>query len=154
LTDTPRRFADWWKEFIEYEPGNMDTTFESTATGQIVTVSGMRVWSLCEHHLLPFWCDVSIGYIPASRTLGLSKFARIAHHCAHRLQVQERLVEQIAQMVQAETNSPDIGVIASGQHLCMMMRGIRSPGMMTTYTGLGQFNTDPTRQFFMQLNGR
>lgn len=94
---------------------------------------------------------MAIGYIPGSKTLGLSKFARIAHYCAHRLQVQERLVENIAEMIAIETGSTDIGVMAAGQHLCMVMRGIKTPGLMTTYTGMGQFNTDPTRQFFLQI---
>ena len=85
LQDTPRRFADWWREFMCYESGNLDTCFESITTDQMVTVSGMRVWSLCEHHLLPFWCNVSIGYIAGSQVLGLSKFARIAQQRCYRL---------------------------------------------------------------------
>src|SRR5258708_6407578 len=64
LQETPRRWADWWREFMDYHPGTTDTTFHSTATDQMVSVSGMRVFSLCEHHLLPMWCDVSIAYIP------------------------------------------------------------------------------------------
>src|SRR5262245_13700030 len=78
LQGTPRRWADWWREFIEYDPGNTETTFSSVSTDQLVCVSGMRVFSLCEHHLLPMWCDVSIGYVPGDKVLGLSKFARIA----------------------------------------------------------------------------
>ena len=95
LLDTPRRWADWWREFIEYDPGTTETTFQSTTADQMVCVSGMRVFSLCEHHLLPMWCDVSIGYIAGERVLGLSKFARIAHQFAHQLQIQERLGVQI-----------------------------------------------------------
>src|SRR5260370_34629774 len=58
LADTPRRWADWWREFIEYDPGKTETAFESVSADQMVTVSGMRVWSMCEHHMLPFYCDV------------------------------------------------------------------------------------------------
>ena len=87
LQDTPRRWANWWREFIEYDAGTTDTSFNSVSTDQMVCVSGMRVFSLCEHHLLPMWCDVAIGYIPRDKVLGLSKFARIAHKFAHQLQV-------------------------------------------------------------------
>src|SRR5690606_20109535 len=61
LQDTPRRFAKWWAEFINYEPGTLNTVFEVEQADQMVVVSGMKVWSLCEHHLLPFWANVSIG---------------------------------------------------------------------------------------------
>ncbi len=71
LYETPRRWASWWEEFIEYDPGNVETTFEAITSWQIVVVAGMRVHSVCEHHLLPFWCDVSIGYIVHDRVLGL-----------------------------------------------------------------------------------
>src|SRR5690349_6025106 len=63
LLETPRRWADSWREFIEYDPGTTDTVFATSSTDQMVTVAGMRISSLCEHHLLPFWCDVAIGYI-------------------------------------------------------------------------------------------
>src|SRR5713226_10397847 len=95
LRETPRRWANAWREFMEYDPGTTETTFSSVASDQLVCVSGIRVASLCEHHLLPFWCEVSIGYIPNEKVLGLSKFARIAHRFAHRLQLQERLGKHI-----------------------------------------------------------
>ena len=84
LLDTPRRWADSWREFMEYDPGTTETVFASASIDQMVCVSGMRVSSMCEHHMLPFWCDVSIGYITGDNVLGLSKFARIAHQFAHR----------------------------------------------------------------------
>lgn len=152
LKETPRRFAGWWKEFIDYNPGNFDTTFEAIATDQMVVVSGIRVWSLCEHHLLPFYTDIAIGYIAQSKVLGLSKFARIAHNYAHRLQIQERLVDQIAEEVRTLTGSGDVAVIGRGQHLCMTMRGIRTPALMTTSTMHGRFRTIPeVRQEFLTL---
>jgi len=94
--DTPTRFARWWREFIDYDTGSLGTLFESVGTSQLVVVSDIQVWSLCEHHLLPFNCSVTIAYRPTGQLLGLSKFARVAHQYAHRLQVQERLVDQIA----------------------------------------------------------
>lgn len=139
LRDTPRRVAEMWAAFIDYEPGSIATAFESVAADQLVVVSGMRIWSMCEHHLLPFWCDVSVGYIPGKQILGLSKFGRIAHAAAHGLQVQERLVGQIADTVQQLSASDDIAVIANGEHLCMTSRGVRTPHRMTSSVLRGQF---------------
>lgn len=151
LRDTPRRWADWWAEFIAYDPGSTNTTFSSTAVDQMVVVSGMRVWSLCEHHLLPFWADVSIAYIPRDRVLGLSKFARIAHAVAHRLQLQERLCEQVADAIEDATGTVDVGVIARGEHLCMVSRGVKTPSLMTSSVMRGVFKTGETRAEFLNL---
>lgn len=152
LVDTPRRFAAWWWEFIEYDPGTTETTFEAVSTDQMVIVSGLRVWSLCEHHLLPFWCDVSIGYITGDRVLGLSKFARIAHQVAHRPQLQERIVQEIADEVERLVQSRGVAVIASGQHLCMTMRGIKTDGRMKTSVMRGVFREDSdARREFLSL---
>ena len=129
--------------FIDYDAGSLNTTFEAVAVDQLVVLSGIRVYSLCEHHLLPFWCDVSIGYLTADRVLGASKFARIAHDCAHRLQLQERLVDDIANAVQLEVATDDLAVLARGTHLCMLMRGIRTPATMTTSVMRGAFREDP-----------
>lgn len=152
LAGTPRRWADWWREFIEYDPGTTETTFSSDATDQIVCVSGMRVFSLCEHHLLPMWCDVAIGYIPTDKVLGLSKFARIAHQFAHQLQIQERLGQQIADEVSRITGTHHVAVVIKGEHLCMSARGIRTPGVMTSSIMRGTFRTDrDLRMEFMQM---
>jgi GTP cyclohydrolase IA len=152
LRDTPRRWADTWREFIEYEPGSTETTFSSVSADQMVCVSGMRVWSMCEHHMLPFWCDVSVGYITHDRVLGLSKFARIAHKFAHQLQLQERLGQQIADEVERITCSQDVAVVLKGEHLCMSSRGIRTPGLMTSSVMRGVFRAESeTRSEFLGL---
>jgi len=143
LADTPARWARWWFEFMDYEDENLDTTFESIVADQMVVVKGIRVWSLCEHHLLPFYCDVSIGYVAKESVLGLSKFARIAHHHAHKLQLQERLVHDIAGTVADLTKTKDVAVIAHGEHLCMTMRGIRSPATMISSAMHGAFRSNP-----------
>jgi GTP cyclohydrolase IA len=154
LIDTPRRWASWWREFIEYQPGATDTSFEAVTSNQMVVVSGMRVYSLCEHHLLPFWCDISIGYIANGRVLGLSKFARIAHRIAHRLQLQERIVNSIADEVQRVTGSPDVAVLSSGVHMCMVMRGIKTDAKVTSIVTRGAFKDDPdVRADFLRLSG-
>jgi GTP cyclohydrolase I len=152
LKDTPRRWAKFWSDFIDYDDDNHSTHFVPVTTDQMVVVSGMRVWSLCEHHLLPFWCDISIGYIAEERVLGLSKFARISHLVAHRLQTQENIVHQIALMVKDLTQSEDVAVLGKGVHTCMVMRGIRTEGIMTTSVTHGTFRENPeARDEFLSL---
>lgn len=152
LLDTPRRWADAWREFIEYDPGTTDTTFVSASVDQLVAVSGMRVSSFCEHHMLPMWCDVSIGYIASGKVLGLSKFARIAHQFAHQLQIQERLGQQIADEISRITETEDVAVVIKGEHLCMSARGIRTPGTMTSSVMRGVFRAEyETRMEFLRL---
>ncbi|GHG93743.1 GTP cyclohydrolase 1 [Streptomyces lanatus] len=145
LRETPARYARWWREFTRYEPGSVDTLFETTASGNLVAVSGISVWSLCEHHLLPFSCRVTIGYLPQEKMLGLSKFARIAHQHAHKLQSQEQLSQQIADDVERLTGSGDVAVIGRGEHLCMAMRGIRTPATMTTAVWRGALKDSALR---------
>ncbi|MEV7975579.1 GTP cyclohydrolase I [Streptomyces sp. NPDC086519] len=150
LLGTPARWARWWREFTEYEPGTLETVFES-ASSETVAVSGIDVWSLCEHHLLPFSCRVTIGYRPQGQVLGLSKFARIVHQHAHRLQLQERLTSDIADAVAKLTASADVAVLCRGEHLCMAMRGIRSPATMTTVAWRGAFDDPAVRAEFLTL---
>lgn len=143
LADTPRRVAAFWKEFLDYDPGEIGTSFEETiSAGAPVIVSGMRVHSLCEHHLMPFWADVTVAYIPNKRVLGLSKLARIAHMHAHKLQLQERLCHQIMDTVRALASTADVAVIASGMHSCMVARGIRTPGLMTSMATSGRYRLE------------
>lgn len=152
LQETPRRWADSWQEFMEYDPGTTEKTFSSVVADQMVCVSGLRVSSLCEHHLLPFWSDVSIGYIPDEKVLGLSKFARIAHQFAHRLQLQERLGQQIADEIIRITGTQNVAVVLKGEHLCMTARGIRMPGRMTSSVMRGIFRTQSEmRMEFLRL---
>ncbi|WUV77959.1 GTP cyclohydrolase I [Streptomyces sp. NBC_01477] len=139
LRGTPERFARWWREFTEYDPGTVSTLFETTTAAQLVLVSGIEVWSLCEHHLLPFTCSISIAYRSTEQLLGLSKFARIAHQHAHRLQVQERLVAGIAADIIRITGSEDVAVVGHGEHLCMTMRGIKTSARMTSTSIHGDF---------------
>lgn len=151
LVDTPRRVAKFYSEFFDYFDPNMETTFEAIQTDQLVVVLDMRVWSLCEHHLLPFYADISIGYLTQKRVLGLSKFGRIAHACAHKLQTQENLVDEISKKLVSLVGE-DVAVLAQGAHLCMMMRGVKTPALMTTSSLRGRFRTEPDlRAEFLSL---
>lgn len=106
----------------------------------------------CEHHLLPFWCDYSIGYVPGKKVLGLSKFARIAHHHAHALQLQERLTQQIADTISQLAETQDVAVFGTGVHLCMVMRGIKTPGRMSSSIMRGVFRySEAARAEFFSL---
>lgn len=153
LRETPARVARWWREFIDYEPGKLHTSFGQVEADQLVIVSGMRVWSLCEHHLLPFWCDVTVAYLVSGKMLGLSKLARMAHKHAHQLQVQERLVNGLAEEVAEAVGHENVAVVASGVHLCMVMRGIKTHGMMQSSALRGKFKAQPElRAEFMALH--
>lgn len=153
LVETPRRIANFWRDFIEYDAGKLDTTFAAVKHNQMVAVTGMRVWSMCEHHMLPFWCDVSIAYIAEDKVLGLSKFARIAHKHAHKLTLQEQLVSDISEDLKEILGTEDVAVMAKGEHLCMTMRGIRTPHRMISSALDGQFHKAEQRMEFLRIIG-
>lgn len=153
LIETPRRFADWWLEFADYDPGRTDTTFETVSVDQLVVVRGLDVWTVCEHHLLPFRATIAVGYLAEGRVLGLSKFGRIAQQAAHRLQLQERLVQEIADEVEQITGSESVAVVAKGEHLCMTMRGIKMASEMITSVMRGRFRDTDLRAEFLGLVG-
>jgi len=145
LRDTPRRVAAWWSEFLSPGPGTTETSFEYECGDgeQLVVTGGISVYSLCEHHLLPMRLRVSVGYVPSGRALGLSKFARIAHAHARRLQMQERFADHVAQDVVKATGTGDVGVVVAGEHLCMSMRGVREQQARTTSVKLlGRLSVD------------
>ncbi len=128
LRGTPERAARRWTEFLDHDAGRTDTVFEEdlpAGTDRLVIVRGVVAWSLCEHHLLPMRLELTIGYRPCGSVLGLSKFARIVSVHAHRLQLQERIVDGVAADVAKATGSSDVGVVADGAHMCMSMRGVR-----------------------------
>ncbi len=155
LRETPRRWADAWRDFLLYDPGTTETTFSSVTSDQLVCVSGIRVWSICQHHLLPIWADISIGYIATDRILGLSKFACITQKYAHQLQLQERLCKEIADEIVMLTKSTDVAILAQGQHLCMTARGIKTPAIMTSTIMRGVFREKhEARMEFLRLTER
>lgn len=126
--------------------------FDSDAS-ELVVVKDIELYSLCEHHLLPFFGKCHVGYLPKGRVLGVSKIARVVDLYARRLQIQENLTKQIADSIMQVTNARGVGVIIEAQHLCMMMRGVeKQNSVMSTSVMLGQLRENATtRAEFMTL---
>ena len=118
---------------------------------EMVVVKGIPFYSLCEHHMLPFLGSASVGYLPRGRVIGLSKIPRIVEMYARRLQVQERMTQQIADFLQQRLNPYGVGVVIEAEHLCLAMRGVQKGGAtMVTSSVLGTFRTTKeTRDEFM-----
>ena len=126
-----------------------------TDLDEIVLVKDIEIYSLCEHHLLPFIGKCHVGYLPRGRVLGISKVARIVDMFARRLQIQETLTQQVANTVRDVTGAAGVGVIIEAQHLCMAMRGVQKQhSSMKTSVMLGDFRDNPpTRAEFLRLVG-
>jgi GTP cyclohydrolase I len=158
LRDTPGRVARAYREmFAGYDTDPhlyLARTFEEVSGyDELVVLSGIRVVSFCEHHMLPFLGVAHVGYLPTDRVVGISKLARVVHGYSRRLQIQEKLTAEIAQAVQDILNPKGVGVVIRSEHSCMTMRGVNTPGsQLTTSTLLGAVRDDPrTRQEFLEL---
>ena len=125
-------------------------------TNNMIVVRDIEVYSLCEHHMLPFFGRCHIGYIARAKVVGVSKLARIVDCYSRRLQIQERLTAQIAREIMKVTQAEGVGVVMECKHLCTMMRGVeKQNSTMTTSSVLGSFhNDDATRAEFLNLIGR
>ena len=157
LKQTPARAAKAWEYLTSGYRRSLTevingAVFESEANNMII-VRDIEVYSLCEHHMLPFYGKVHIGYIARDKVLGVSKLARIADVYGRRLQIQERFTRQIARAVMDATDAEGVGVVMEAKHLCMMMRGVeKQNSVMTTSSVLGSFHNDEaTRLEFLQL---
>ena len=160
LIDTPKRAAAAFR----YLNSGYHQCLENVLNGAIfeadtedmVIVKDIELYSLCEHHLLPFIGKCHVGYLPRGKVLGLSKVARIVEMYARRLQIQERLTHQIADAIQQAVDPRGVGVVVEAKHLCMMMRGVeKQNSVMTTSSMLGIFRKEiNTRSEFLNLIGR
>lgn len=160
LQDTPKRAAAALSFLTQGYRLSLDNIVNkavfSSSTDEMVVVRDIELYSLCEHHLLPFIGKCHIGYIPAGKVLGLSKFARIVDMYARRLQIQENLTQQIAEAIQQVTGAAGVGVIIEARHLCMMMRGVeKQNSSMTSSVMLGSMRgSAATRKEFLSLIGK
>lgn len=157
LARTPERVA---KSLKELTAGYGQSVAEVVGQGvfsedcsEMVMVKDIEFYSLCEHHLLPFYGRVHVAYIPEGRIIGLSKIPRIVDLFARRLQVQERFTQQVAQAIESVLKPKGVGVVAHASHLCMMMRGVQKQNSAAmTSCLLGCFRSDPkTRNEFLGL---
>ena len=157
LAKTPQRAA----RAMEYLTRGYQQTVDEVINGAIfesnndemIVVKNIELYSLCEHHLLPFIGKCHVAYIPTGKVIGLSKIARVVDMYARRLQIQENLTKQIADTLMEAIQPSGVGVIIEAKHLCMMMRGVeKQNSMMTTSMMLGSFrNHDRTRSEFLRL---
>jgi GTP cyclohydrolase I len=161
LQGTPRRVAESYSFLTKGYSQNLDQLVNGAIFTQesdnMVILRDIELYSLCEHHMLPFLGRCNIGYIPKNgRILGVSKIARIIDMYARRLQVQERLTLQVANAIMHTIEPEGVGVIIEARHLCMMMRGVeKQNSMMTTSSVLGSFhNSTATRNEFLSLINR
>ena len=144
LIRTPDRVARSYQEILggyKIDPVQLiNGALFTVDYDEMVIVKDIEYYSLCEHHMLPFFGKAHVAYVPRGKVLGLSKIPRIVDMFAHRLQVQERMTQQIAEFIQEVINPWGVGVVIEGQHLCMMMRGIKKEqAKMTTSAMLGGF---------------
>jgi GTP cyclohydrolase I len=159
LKGTPSRVAESYKFLTHGYNQNIDdvlnNAFFEAEDSHMVIVKDIEVYSLCEHHMLPFIGKCHIGYIPEKKVIGVSKLARVVDVFARRLQIQERLTDQIAHTIMDKTGAQGVGVVIEAQHLCMMMRGVeKQNSKMITSAMHGTFRSQlATRTEFLRLIG-
>jgi GTP cyclohydrolase I len=160
LLDTPKRVSKAWEyltQGYEQDPkAILSKAIFSEECNHMVVVRDIEMYSMCEHHLLPFFGKCHIGYIAQNRVYGVSKLARLVDCFARRLQLQERLTQQIAASLMEPIGAEGVGVVIEARHLCMMMRGVsKQNSMMVTSAMLGSFREDgAVRNEFLRLIGQ
>lgn len=160
LLDTPGRVARMYAELfsgLHQEPGrHLKRVFEETYD-EMVLVRDISFNSMCEHHLLPFMGVAHVGYVPNGKVAGLSKLARVVEEISKRPQVQERMTEHIADLMEGELNAKGVVVVLEASHSCMTIRGIRKPGSLTVTSavrGLFRTNESSRAEALALINGR
>jgi GTP cyclohydrolase I len=151
LLETPKRYIKFLNEFL-HPPSFEFTTFKAE-NDEMIVVQDIDFYSLCEHHMAPFFGRGAIAYIPTDRIVGLSKLPRTLDMFARKFQNQERITQQVAEFIMEKLKPKGVGVILKARHLCMEMRGVRKPGTMTTTSAMrGVFKDDLNcRQEFLNL---
>jgi len=155
LLETPKRYIKFMREFLEPKEFNF-TTFDGEGTDEMIVQTNIPFYSLCEHHIAPFFGTADVAYIPNGKIVGLSKLARTVDLYANRLQNQERITTQIAERLMNELNPKGVAVHMKAQHLCMCMRGVKKHDTWTSTSKMvGAFkDDDKARAEFLSLIGR
>ena len=156
LQNTPERMERSMQYFTRGYQEDPEEVLQSAmfdvSYDEMVIVKDIEMFSLCEHHLLPFFAKVHVAYIPSGKVIGLSKVPRLVDGFARRLQVQERLTTQIAEAIESAIKPQGVGVVVEARHLCMMMRGVEKQHSATiTSSMLGAFRNQETRDEFLAL---
>lgn len=153
LRETPGRVAKALTELTTPEPFT-PTVFDANGYDQMIVESRIPFYSLCEHHMLPFFGDAHIGYIPDKKIIGVSKLIRCVSFYSHGLHTQEYLTGNIANYLEEVLHPVGIGVMLSARHLCQEMRGVKSRGEMSTVALLGRFRVGEVKEEFLKLCGK
>ncbi len=157
LLDTPARVAKSWRYlmrgYTQNEQEVINNAYFDADCNDMVIIKDIEFYSMCEHHMLPFHGKCHIGYIPTGKVFGVSKLARIVDMYARRLQIQERLTQQIANAISTAIAPEGVGVVMEAQHMCMTMRGVQKKNsVMVTSAMLGSFREETaTRMEFLSL---
>lgn len=159
LRETPQRFVEMIKSLTEgyrHDPKELIAgAIFPVEHDQMIVVKDILFYSLCEHHILPFFGKAHVGYIPSGRVIGMSKIPQIVEHFSKKLQLQENLTDEIADFLMETLKPKGVGVVIEGFHLCMAMRELQKDAWLITSAVKGIFRSDPrTRAEFMQLIGR
>ncbi len=159
LLKTPERVAKAYKYLTKGYHQDVDSILNDAVFeekyDEMVIVKDIDFYSMCEHHMLPFFGKIHIAYIPNGKIVGLSKIPRLVDMFARRLQVQERLTRQIADVLQDKLHPKGVAVVAEGYHMCMMMRGVQKQNSTTTTSAVhGAFRAEKTRMEFLNLLSR
>lgn len=159
LVNTPERVAKAYEFLTKGYKQNVDEVINGAIFeekyDEMVIVKDIEFYSMCEHHLLPFYGKVHVAYIPNGKIVGLSKIPRLVDMFARRLQVQERFTQQIADVLDEKLQPKGVAVVVEGYHMCMMMRGIQIQGSITTTSAVhGAFRAEKTRLEFLNLISR
>lgn len=152
LLETPKRHVKFLKEFCSPK-GFEFTSFKNEGIDEMIVQKDIPFYSLCEHHMVPFFGTAAVAYIPGDRIVGLSKLARTVETISSRLQNQERITQSVAETIQSATGARGVAVVLKARHLCMEMRGVKKPGAETITSHMsGVFKTDLNcRQEFLKL---
>jgi len=152
LVDTPRRYVNALREILVKDNGFKFTTFPNTANkSEMVTTGPIQYHSVCSHHVLPFFGRAWVGYVPDQRLAGLSKLARTVKWMSRGLWTQEDLTSEIAVFLEENLQPIGVAVVMTGEHLCMTIRGVQSPGTITTTSEMRGCFLNPTKQARMEF---
>lgn len=157
LLDTPRRVVKSWSEIFsgyDKDPENILTTFDAGGNTQMIILKDIELYSMCEHHMLPFFGKAHIAYIPNDRIVGISKLARLLDIYAKRLQIQERIGEEVTTALMQYLKPKGAACLIQATHMCMRMRGVEKQNSVMESSSLkGVFDTDPVvrNEFLMRI---